>query len=307
MWAVLAWAGMSTQRFREECFFGGCRGVWHARTMQISVSWQLPERFLWTHKEADLALHPVVGLVLHVGDTEMFSDAFDFKSLNFFFSSQQAGSMIHSHRGGWRWQETCTSWTGLHHQILFSPAIAATAEAILMLISAERVLSLQRVAPNYLKLVTCSNHWPFTLKLALMLLVLLVMILLFSVWLPFHMPLLCLRVCRWGPEVHHCCRPAFDRCRQIVGCIWTFHQMEMGVCWSWSISCMIFSMNKLNGMGDSKHHWRTPTVALQNSHSWLFKGTTLLEFSYSALMPWTSPCSMLNIWGPATDLQARLS
>ena len=26
------------------------------------------ERFLWTHKEADLALHPVFGLVLQVGD-----------------------------------------------------------------------------------------------------------------------------------------------------------------------------------------------------------------------------------------------
>ena len=69
----------------------------------------------------------------------------------------------------------------LLRHILFNLAIVAIAEAILMLISAERVLSLQRVAPNYLKLVTCSNHWPFTLKLALMLFVLLVMILLFSV------------------------------------------------------------------------------------------------------------------------------
>ena len=28
------------------------------------------KRFLWTHKEVDLALHPVIGLVLKVGDAE---------------------------------------------------------------------------------------------------------------------------------------------------------------------------------------------------------------------------------------------
>ena len=31
------------------------------------------KRFLWTHEEVDLALHPVVGLVLQVGDAEKFS------------------------------------------------------------------------------------------------------------------------------------------------------------------------------------------------------------------------------------------
>ena len=30
------------------------------------------KRFLWTHKEVDLAPHPVVGLVLQVGDMENF-------------------------------------------------------------------------------------------------------------------------------------------------------------------------------------------------------------------------------------------
>ena len=29
--------------------------------------------------------------------------------------------------------------------------------------------------------------------------------------------------------------------------------MEMDVWWSWSVSCMIFSRNKLNRMGESKH------------------------------------------------------
>ena len=37
-------------------------------------------RFLWTHKRADLALHPVVGLLLQVGDTEKFPLALSFES-----------------------------------------------------------------------------------------------------------------------------------------------------------------------------------------------------------------------------------
>ena len=38
-------------------------------------------RFLWTHKEADLALHLVVGLVLQVGDTEKFPHALGFTAV----------------------------------------------------------------------------------------------------------------------------------------------------------------------------------------------------------------------------------
>ena len=45
----------------------------------------------------------------------------------------------------------------LHRQILFSLAIAAIAGAILMRTSAEQVLSLYRVAPRYLKLVTSTK------------------------------------------------------------------------------------------------------------------------------------------------------
>ena len=44
------------------------------------------KRFLWTHKEADLALHPVVGLVLKAGYAEKFFQALGFKSLDPFFS-----------------------------------------------------------------------------------------------------------------------------------------------------------------------------------------------------------------------------
>ena len=60
-WAVLAWAGMLALRccpsiisfavhslaHPPRClkgwFWRGCHGVWRARTMQASVSWQLPE------------------------------------------------------------------------------------------------------------------------------------------------------------------------------------------------------------------------------------------------------------------------
>ena len=49
------------------------------------------KRFLWTHKEDDLALHPIVGLVLHVGDTEMFPRALGFESLDLFFRVSKQG------------------------------------------------------------------------------------------------------------------------------------------------------------------------------------------------------------------------
>ena len=57
----------------------------------------------------------------------------------------------------------------LHRQILFSLAIVAIAEAILMRTSAEQVPSLHRVAPRYLILVTSFNFWLFMLMSAMML------------------------------------------------------------------------------------------------------------------------------------------
>ena len=43
------------------------------------------KRFLWNHKEVDLAPHPVVGLVLQVGVTEKFPQALDSKAWILFF------------------------------------------------------------------------------------------------------------------------------------------------------------------------------------------------------------------------------
>ena len=44
-------------------------------------------RFLWTEKEVDFALHPVIGLVLEVKDTEKFPQALSFESLDPFLES----------------------------------------------------------------------------------------------------------------------------------------------------------------------------------------------------------------------------
>ena len=60
------------------------------------------KRFLWTYKEVDLAPHPAVGLLLQVGDVEKIPQALGLEGLDPFFQRQQAGSMFHSHRGGWR-------------------------------------------------------------------------------------------------------------------------------------------------------------------------------------------------------------
>ena len=49
------------------------------------------KRFLWTHNEVDLALHPVIGLVLQVGDTEKFPQALGFKSLDPIFRASSQG------------------------------------------------------------------------------------------------------------------------------------------------------------------------------------------------------------------------
>ena len=59
----------------------------------------------------DLAPHPVVGLVLQVGDAKKFPQALGFESLDPFFHSQQAGSIVKfpvTRTGGIKhFEETC--------------------------------------------------------------------------------------------------------------------------------------------------------------------------------------------------------
>ena len=49
------------------------------------------KRFLWTHKEVDLAPQPVVGLVLQVGDAEKFPQSLGFESLDHFLGVSKQG------------------------------------------------------------------------------------------------------------------------------------------------------------------------------------------------------------------------
>ena len=44
--------------------------------------------FMWTHKEVDLAPHPVTDLVLQVGDAERFLQRLSFESLGPFFRAR---------------------------------------------------------------------------------------------------------------------------------------------------------------------------------------------------------------------------
>ena len=134
------------------------------------------KRFLWTHKEVDLAPHPVVGVVLQVGITKKFSQTFCFESLDFFPVSKQDLCFTAIER-----MEVTRDLHNLNllaklmmlrRQILFTLAFA---EAILMRISPEQVQSLHKAAPRYFRRVISSNPWPFMLTSALMLFLLLVM------------------------------------------------------------------------------------------------------------------------------------
>ena len=106
--AVLVWAGMSTiqhflcrQRCRPPSYV-----PWKDGFGEAIVACHMPEpckfpslynsqkRFLWTRKEVDLAPHPVVGLVLQVGDAKKSPQALGFERLNSSFFSESA-SRIH--------------------------------------------------------------------------------------------------------------------------------------------------------------------------------------------------------------------
>ena len=50
-------------------------------------------RFLWAHKEVDLALHPVSG-VLKVGDAEKFPQPLGLKSLDLFLRVNKQGPCL---------------------------------------------------------------------------------------------------------------------------------------------------------------------------------------------------------------------
>ena len=136
----------------------------------------------------------------------------------------------------------------LHRQILFSLAIAAIAEVILMWASAEQVPSLHRIASRHSTLVTSANFWPFVL-------------------------IICLGVvCVVGHDSVLFCADFYSICccsvyksssplllpiRSMSSANRRLHvglpELNMDVWWSWSVSCVILSRNKLNRMSESKH------------------------------------------------------
>ena len=130
----------------------------------------MPEE-LKGRKEVDPVQHPVVGLVLQVGDAEKFPQTFGFEGLDpFSFRVSKQGPCYAATEkdGGDKRRvelELACKLMVLHHQILLSLAIAANAEAILVQDSVEQVPFFHRVAPRYSKLVTSSDSWPFMLKL----------------------------------------------------------------------------------------------------------------------------------------------
>ena len=98
--AVLAWAAMSTlwccpssissanhgvahpPRCPKGWFWRSCRGVWHARTMQISVSWQLPEEVPLDPQGRWSCPAPSRRSCLQVADTDKFHHVLGYESLD---------------------------------------------------------------------------------------------------------------------------------------------------------------------------------------------------------------------------------
>ena len=267
--------------------------------MQISVFWQLAEEVLVNPQGSWSCFAPSRWSFSPSRRCGEVSSGTWFRRPGSFFQSQLAGSMVHSHRGWW-WQETCTSWICWQNwwcctsrSYLVWP-FAAIAEAILMRTSTEQVSSLHRVSPRYLKLVTSSNLLPVPLIFALMLFVLLVAILLFSVLtsIPYAVDLSTSLLARsWSSSL-------LPPIRSMSSANRTLHMslppVEMDVWWSCRVFCMTIYRNRLDRMIESKHPWRTRTVVLKNSPSWLFEKTALLEFSCSAWMAWISPSSVLK-------------
>ena len=91
-------------RCLEGRFCGSFRGVWHAQTMPVSISWELPEEVLvWTHKEGTQSSSARNRWSCAPSRTcgEVSPGTWFWKPGSF-FQSQQAESMFHSCRGEWR-------------------------------------------------------------------------------------------------------------------------------------------------------------------------------------------------------------
>ena len=116
---------------------------------------------------------------------EVSSSSSPRKPRSFSQMSRKAGSMSQGHRGGWRWQETCTIQTFLQiwwcwsaRYCLIWPSLPLLRQSWCGYLESK---CHPMLAPRYWKLVSSSNFWPFMLISALTLSGLLVKILLVSV------------------------------------------------------------------------------------------------------------------------------
>ena len=120
VWAILAWAGMSTlwcclssvssanhgvahpPSCPERWLWRGRCGMWHAQTMQVSILWQLPEEVPVDPQGSWSYSAPCCWSWAPSRRYWEVSSCTWFWKVGSFCQSQQAGSMFHSHRGGWR-------------------------------------------------------------------------------------------------------------------------------------------------------------------------------------------------------------
>ena len=208
----------------------------------------------WHHKEADLVLQPVAGLVVRVGEAETFPHSLAFQSLDLFCQGQPARP-AHVSQPYRRMEVTKDLYNfgtdceaggvALPDPVYF--AIAVLAETILTRTSSQKVPSLHSVAPRYLKLVTSSNFRPFTLISALMLFTLLVVTLLFSVLTSISYAVAVYE------SVGDVLKFTVAAPVRLVGCIrvcarWRWRCGGSGVFLAW-----VFSRNMLNRMNKSNH------------------------------------------------------
>lgn len=90
-WAVSSWAGSQLFGF---IYLSTTFSVDHRQT-----------KFLWAHKEADLAPHLVIGLMLQVGDAVTFPQALGLYSRDLFLSQQTGSHSRREHTFNRRWSD----------------------------------------------------------------------------------------------------------------------------------------------------------------------------------------------------------
>ena len=162
---------------------------------------------------------------------------------------------------------------------LVSLAIAAVAVAIHIQISVLHVPSFVRVAPKYLKLDTGFQFLPSIMMLTLSLFVLFTITLDFTVLISIPCAL-AVAVSLFVSSCNSLLLPAMrslssPKRKLQIG----LPPMEIVEVWSWRVSCIILSRNRLKSVEESMHPCLTPMVIWKNLPNWLFRRTVLVAWS----------------------------